>query len=111
VTPEEEERVLAATLLVGHTGAVAFEFGYANDSAVKVQDAEWYASAQYRGARVFVEGYPHPADAAEALARRLVEGGTCTHCGKTTTMSPQANPRRRCVYRRRGNRWVRGCLR
>lgn len=110
MTPDEEDRIVAATLLVGHTGAKAFEFGFANDSAARVQDADWYASAQYRGARVIVEHFTHPADAAEALARRLVEGGTCTHCGRTTTMSERSS-RRRCVYRRQGRRWNRGCLR
>jgi len=42
----------------------------------------------YRGARIIVDHYPGPVEATEALARRLLEGGTCAGCGHPVVLGP-----------------------
>lgn len=63
------ERLVAAVMLVGHTGAQDFEFGYLHDD-VPTEKADWWAKAQYRGSRIMVEHHTSPIEAAEALADR-----------------------------------------
>lgn len=98
----------AAVDVIGRTGAKAFEVGYARDG-VPAEHAQWYAHAQYQGVRVMVENRRSPVDAAEALARRLLAGGRCTHCNGTITLSGPAGASI-CRWTRRGPRWERGCL-
>lgn len=124
----DEDALIAAVDLVGRAGATQFQFGYLHDD-VPIEDAGWYAHAQYRGARVIVENRADPVEAAEALARRLLTGGMCTHCGGLITLSDagalvhlgatmadgtvltatRARGMAQCRWRRVGNRWERGC--
>jgi hypothetical protein len=107
-----EPALLAAIDVIGRANAVEFEVGYLDDTE-HWQDARWWASARWRGRKVLVEDHPGPAQAAEALARRILNGGTCTHCGKTivlTATRPKGSRRKKlCAWRRDGARWVRGC--
>lgn len=125
----DQDAVIAAADLVGRSGAREFEIGYVNDD-VPVEQAAWYAQAVYKGARILVENHRGPAEAAEALARRIMTGAKCAHCGGLvalsdagafvferqemadgTTWGPeQAAAAGQCRWRRIGDRWERGCV-
>lgn len=123
----DDDALHAAADLVGRCGAKEFELGWLHDD-VPVEEMAWYAHAQFRGARIIEENHRGPIEAAEALARRLLTGGKCTHCGGLTTLTsggamahpgPMADGSTwtieeikaagQCRYRRVGARWVRGC--
>ena len=107
MTPDmDEDAMFAAVDLIGRAGATGAEFGYLHDD-VPVEQADWYAYAQYRGARITVEHHRGPVEALEALARRLLTGGTCTHCGRPIAL--RGSSCRTCRWSRQGAKWVRGC--
>lgn len=126
----DQDAVLAAIDLVGRTGATGFEFGYLHEH-VPTEEAAWYAHAQYRGARITEENHRGPVEATEALARRLLVGGMCTHCRGLITLSSsgafaykastlidgttwnaeQAASAPQCRWTRVGAHWKRGCER
>lgn len=123
----DQDALLACTDLVGRTGAKGFEIGYVHDDAPTDQ-AGWYATAVYRGAKVIADDHPGPLEAAEALAVRLLTGAKCK-CGKLVALGPdgafaffdapmadgsrwtaaQAAAAGQCRWRRVGSRWFRGC--
>jgi hypothetical protein len=122
------EATQAALELVGRTGAQSLEVGYLNDTPL-AEDADWYAHAQYRGARITVEHHRGPAQALEALAGRLLTGAQCAHCGSLVALSDRGaafypsstlvdgslwdeqtvRQVGQCRWRRVGARWVEGC--
>src|SRR5690348_5749143 len=124
----DEDALIAAADLVGRSGAKGFQIGYLHED-VPAEQAGWYAYAQYQGARITTEEHRGPVEAAEALARRLLEGGKCTRCGglialsskgavfypdavmadgsRFTLKQAQASPQ--CRWSRQGRRWVPGC--
>lgn len=122
------DAVVAAADLVGRAGAREFEVGWLHDD-VPSEEAAWYATATYRGARIMTDDHRGPVEACEALARRILEGGRCAHCGGlvalsdsgavafeeahlvdgTTWTAEQARAAGQCRWRRLGDRWVRGC--
>jgi hypothetical protein len=113
-----EDAVAAALDLVRRSGARGLELGYLDD--VLPGRVDWYAHAQYAGARVIAEHHRGPLEALEALAHRLLTGARCPHCGGLVALptagdldgageEPRSAPR--CHYRREGPRWVRGCER
>lgn len=130
---ELDEDVLLATVeLVGRTGAKNFEIGWLNDPGEPSYEAhgpQWWCKAQYRGERLFVEGFDRPDDACQALAERLLHGAKCNHCGAlvalsddgafafqtahlvdgTTWTAEQASAAGQCRWRREGPHWKRGC--
>lgn len=98
-----DDMLTAAVEVIGRTGARQFEVAYDDD----VEPVVWNASCSYQGARVFVEGYTSPDTAADALARKLIEGGQCVVCGgRITTTLPVPKG---CSWRRVGAHWLRGC--
>ncbi len=99
--------IVAVADLCGRSGATNFETGYLDDDPPH----RWYASAQYKGARVFAEDPDDPTIAADGLAIQILDGGMCTHCGKTVHISPTTPMRTRkgCMWARVDDRWVRGC--
>ncbi len=121
-------RVIAAVDLVERTGAKQFEIGFLHED-VPVEEAGWYAHAQYKGTRITAENQPGPAEAAEALAVRLLTGAKCKGCGKLVALTREGatafhNPVMsdgsrftfeeavrvgQCRWRREGERWVSGC--
>lgn len=103
----DQDALDAALDLIGRTGARSFEIGYLRDD-VPLEQAGWYAHAQYRGARITAEDHPGPVEAAEALARRLLTGARCVNCDKVITLSGEAS-RKTCRWTRLGTRWEKGC--
>jgi hypothetical protein len=81
--PGDVDRLTAAIDLVGRAGARSFCVGYLHDDPA---NPGWYAHAQYKGARVTVEDFGNPVDAAEALAVRLLTGARCA-CGKLVALT------------------------
>jgi hypothetical protein len=126
----DEDAVVAAVDLVVRSGAEDFEVGYLDDD-VPVDQARWYATAHYRGTKIIEEDHRSPVDAAEALARRILTGAKCAHCGSlvalsdsaafayfdatmadgTTWTAEQAAAAGQCRWTRTGRRWKRGCER
>lgn len=124
----DEDAVIAAADLVGRAGARELEVGYLHEG-VPVAEAGWYAHAQYRGARIIVEEQPGPVEAVDALARRLLDGAQCQHCGGLVALSDagamaypgsirpdgtrwteeEIRAAGQCRWRRMGPKWVRGC--
>lgn len=118
--------MVACADLIGRSGATSFQIGYLNDD----EPHQWYAHAQYRGARITVDDQPDPAAAARGLAERILTGGQCYHCKGLVALHPdgavafagaylaptgepwglaQAGRARQCLWIRQGRRWVRGC--
>lgn len=82
---DDFENIIQATAdLCDRSGARGFEVGYLHDD-VPAEEADWYASAQFRGARVIAEHHVGPADAAFALAMKLLTGAKC-RCGKLVSL-------------------------
>ncbi len=103
------EMLVAAVDVLGRSGARYFEVGYLDDN-VPAYKALWWAKARYDGRVVMVEDKPGPDFAAEALARRVLDGGLCTHCRKVIRVdAPRSERHRVCRYRRVGPVWKRGC--
>lgn len=126
ITAEDEDRLIAAADLVARTGAREFQVGYLNDDAAR---PDWYAHASYQGARITAGEHRSPAEAAEALAVRLLTGAQCQHCGGLVALDPSgavafrsatlttgarwnaadAAKTRQCLWQRTGRRWDRSC--
>jgi hypothetical protein len=126
----DEDAMDAGLNLIGRTGAKDLEIGYANDDAVLARDGDWYAVCSYAGAKIMEEHHIGPVEAVDTLARRLLTGGKCTHCGGLIALSDKgavafedatlldgtrmtaeryaAMPQ--CRWRRMGKVWERGCL-
>lgn len=98
------DAVEACADLVGRAGATEFKIGYLHDN-VPVEQAGWYAHAEYRGTRITVDDRRSPSEAALALAERLLHGAAC-RCGRTVTL---ADGRPGCRWRLAGKRWEPGC--
>lgn len=98
------DAVVACADLVGRCGATEFKIGWLHDD-VPIEQAGWWAHAQYRGARISVDERRSPSEAALALAERLLRGAAC-RCGNTVTL---ADGRDGCRWRLLGKRWEPGC--
>lgn len=110
----DTDAAVAAVGVIGRMGALDVEVGYLDDTE-RSQDARWWASARWNGTKVQVAKHQRPDQALEALARQLMEGGTCTHCGQRIHLGgAPAGLRRRhprlCAWKRQGREWVRGCI-
>jgi hypothetical protein len=128
VSALDEDAGIAAVDLVGRSGARQIEVGYLHDN-VPTEQAGWYAHAQYRGVRITEEDHRGPVEAVEALARRILTGARCAHCGGLVALSDDgaiAYPNARmadgtvwteqqiraagqCRWTRETRRWKRGC--
>lgn len=123
--PEDGDAILAAANMAERAGATAFDIGHSDPDAGPVT---WYAAAEYGPAvRIQVDGLPGPAEAAMALARRLLTGAKC-RCGSlvalseagafappaSATMLDGSDPRalrgaEHCLWILEGARWEPGC--
>ncbi len=123
----DEDAVRACADLAGRSGARSFQCGYLHDD-VPVEQAGWYAYAQFRGARISAENQPGPVEACDALARKLLTGAECQHChglvtltgagavaypgpftDGTTRTEAELRAKPQCRWTRMGPRWVAGC--
>lgn len=128
----DEDALIAAVDLVGRTGATNFEVGYLNDEgepAFAQHGPQWWAKAQYKGARIDVEDFTRPDDAAHALALRLLTGSKC-RCGRLVRLAgddsafafmdaqmadgsrwtaQEAVDAGQCEWKRHGRRWEPSC--
>lgn len=102
----DQDALNAGLHLIERTGAMQTEIGYLNDD-VPADQADWYAHAQYFGARITSEHHIGPVEAVEGLARRLLDGGLCAFCGQIVSLGDF--PGKRCRWTRNGDQWVRGC--
>lgn len=117
-TGVDRDMVIAAVKLIERAGGQDFEVGHLEDD-VPAHQARWWAKCRIRnhpklgeaaGNVVMVEELPGPDYAAEALARKLVDGGQCQHCKKQIRLNaPRSERNRVCRYRRVGDTWKRGC--
>lgn len=107
--PFDEARLQAAVELIGRSAANDLELGWTHDDGPR--PGEWYATAGYKGAKVTVEHQHGPAEAAEALAFRLMEGGQCVHCGRFIVVPGYElkDGGDACRWTREGAHWLRGC--
>lgn len=107
----DQEAIAAAADLVGRTGARNLTVGFLHED-VPVEEAGWWAKAQYKGAVIMVEDHKGLDLALEALAQRLLRGAQCRFCGREVTLggSRQASDVFRCRWRREGPEWLRGCV-
>ena len=108
----DQDAMTAAADLVGRSGAGSLELGHLDDlDDVPIEEARWYAHAQYRGTRISVENHRGPVEAMEALARRLLSGGQCAYCARPVVLAgPTTRIGKVCRWSRQGDAWVRGCV-
>lgn len=106
--------LVAAYDLIGRAGASDFEVGYDTDQPA---DRWWFAQCTYGDTGAHrAQWYTSAHDAAERLARRIVNGGRCTHCGKVSSLQGARGDQRPpgqpgvCFWTRTGKRWERGCV-
>jgi hypothetical protein len=129
--PPQDEAFTAALALVGHTGAKTLEIGYLHDD-VPADQAAWWATATYRGAKLQVENHNSPTTAMEALAEKLMTGARCQWCSGLVALSrdgavafpgtvmadgsrmpgsvEEITALGQCLWQRHGARWEPGCL-
>lgn len=96
--------VVACADLAGRCGARDFEIGHLHDD-VPVEEAGWFASVSFKGARINVDEHRSPTAAALALAERLLKGAIC-RCRKPVTLD---DDKPGCRWRLMGKRWEPGC--
>lgn len=78
-------RLLAAVDQLAHTGMTEFEIRYDDDLGdLNPVEVLWIAEGNWKGTRVFSAHFAYPAQAAEDLMAKIINGGMCTSCGKTT---------------------------
>jgi hypothetical protein len=122
------DAVKACADLVGRTGAKEFECGYVHED-VPADQAGWFATAVYKGAKITEQDKASPAEACDALAERLLSGAQCQHCHGLVALTDEgafayrsavlatgqrwdaADAARapQCRWTRAGGRWERGC--
>lgn len=93
--PDLDPRFVAGVNLLGRTGAKSFQIRYdeEQDPLVWVAVGEWDArilppmDPEAKGTRFECAGGLHPVTAVVRLLERVVDGGSCTHCGKPTGLS------------------------
>ena len=102
----DEEALQAGIDLCGRSGARSIEIGFQNEDATSIEDADWYATASLKGARLSAEHKEDPVEAVEALARKVLRGARCRRCGKTIKLGRTSSG---CRWTRDGERWKPGC--
>jgi len=100
----DDEAITACADLVGRSGATSFIIGYLHEG-VPIAEAGWYAHAQYHGARLICENQRGPAEAAEGLSARLLDGARCVYCSLPVVTGDGEG----CRWHREGARWEPGC--
>jgi hypothetical protein len=81
--PEAEQRLNAGIALIGRTGAQVFQLRYSDDEEPTI----WMAVSQH-GDHYETAAAMDPVRAVLRLAEALIDGGTCTHCGRPAGLEP-----------------------
>lgn len=117
LTTDENNQLIAAIDVIGRTGAADIEIGYDDEQRAPNW---WYATCKVRHpgspsgwVTATIGGQLGPVVAAEKMARKLINGGTCTHCGRVMSLAGVPSERvmssNLCRWSRVGKRWERGC--
>lgn len=79
---EFDPKFIAGVDMLGRTGATQFQIRYADDEKPIV----WFAVVIYKGNMKKFEtaAASHPVEAVMRLCQQVIDGGTCTHCGRPT---------------------------
>lgn len=96
--------IRAARNLVTRSGGNNLTLGHLHDN-VPVDEAGWYAKAQYDGAVVMVEDQPGPEEALTALCERVLTGAQCQRCGGLVQLRDGGAMAYPNVPRPDGTRW------
>lgn len=102
--------VVAAADLVDRAGATEFQIAWDcphtpdETGDHTCPDVRWTCSAKYKGHRIFTEPRQHPAQAANALAVKILTGATC-RCGELVGLFGAPG----CQWTLKGNRWEPSC--
>jgi hypothetical protein len=107
--PFDGDLLTAHIDVLGRMGCSGFEIGYVHDD-VPVEQAGWYAHVNYQGMRQIEADHPGPLQAAEALARRLLDKGGCKCAARITLDPTDADVPDRCYWQIvNGRRWESSC--
>lgn len=110
-------RALATVKLLARTGATDVEFAYDDELPEgSPTTVLWWAKGNWQGTRVISEHFPYPDDALFDLAMRVVNGGTCRHCGRITILGVLTSDEHCCfallastIEDASTYKWVRDC--
>lgn len=81
-----DKSLMQATIdLIGRAGAKSFRMGWVEEEDLPAYPHIWYATAAFKGAHEAAAAMD-PVTACTRLAEQLVDGGTCTHCGRPTAL-------------------------
>jgi hypothetical protein len=107
---DARDRLVAVADAIARSGAREFEVGHLEDDSTPL--ARWYATATYRGTKVFADEHADPVAAAEELLAKLLVGGQCVSCERLVTLPDEssAGSSARCTWARHGDMWVPGCV-
>lgn len=78
-------RMVAGVALLGRTGVGEVEIAY-DDELADPETVMWWCGGNWKGTRMFSRHFPYPAQAVEDLLGRVVNGGFCTRCKRTTVV-------------------------
>jgi len=89
-------RTTAGMVLLARTGVGEVELAYDDDlEEAGEKIIRWWCGGNWDGQRRFSERFPYPAQAVEDLLARVVNGGHCKRCGRTTIVGAKV-PRLCC---------------
>lgn len=100
----DRDRVIACADLVGRSGARQFQIGYLHED-VPMESAGWYAHAMFRGVRITAQDQSGPAQAAMALAEKVLTGAKC-RCGRLVALRPDGAVAFRKTHMADGSEWT-----
>lgn len=85
-TPTRGDRILlghviAGMELLGRSGVRNVELAFDDDGPVL-----WWCGGNWNGTRAYSERFPYPAHAVDNLLSRVINGGQCRRCSRTTVI-------------------------
>ena len=113
----DKDMLTAAVEVIQRAGAKELEIRHNDDETRWWAVAILHDSPQARavlgdaaGQEIPGPEHARPDFAAELLARQLLEGGRCQHCGKEVRLNaPRQDRNKVCRWQRSGDKWKRGC--
>lgn len=83
-------RLLAVVDVLGHTGAREIEIAHQEECG-EPEPIMWHVTALYKGTKMWSHHYPYPAQAAEDLMARVMNGGHCKRCNRDIVVGMDAH--------------------